>query len=178
MSYASILAAQGQNYMYKSLIGWSHLGSLIVKNLRQPWHTCATIGQGMKRKFTVKLLLSRKEGADFDHLVDAPEKSHLWWEQLNETRNMSSSWEILKNSKRYVVPVKMLGPQKRSQNPNSLHGWPCGTGSSQGRGRSRSPTRWLESPSQGPPDICIYTTPSDCHDSSLISCLENWKLCN
>ena len=38
MSYASILAAQKQNYMNISLIGWSHLGSLIVKNLRQPWH--------------------------------------------------------------------------------------------------------------------------------------------
>ena len=38
MSYASILAAQRQNYMNISLIGWSHLGSLIVKNLRQPWH--------------------------------------------------------------------------------------------------------------------------------------------
>ena len=37
MSYASILAAQRQNYMNLSLIGWSHLGSLIVKNLRQPW---------------------------------------------------------------------------------------------------------------------------------------------
>ena len=38
MSYASILAAQRQNYMNISLIGWSHLGSIIVKNLRQPWH--------------------------------------------------------------------------------------------------------------------------------------------
>ena len=39
MSYASILAAQRQNFMNISLIGWSHLGSLIVKNLWQPWHT-------------------------------------------------------------------------------------------------------------------------------------------
>ena len=39
VSYASILAAQRQNYMNISLIGWSHLGSLIVKNLRQPWLT-------------------------------------------------------------------------------------------------------------------------------------------
>ena len=37
VSYALILAAQRQNYMNISLIGWSHLGSLIVKNLRQPW---------------------------------------------------------------------------------------------------------------------------------------------
>ena len=38
MSYASILAAQRQNYMNISLIGWSHLRSPIVKNIRQPWH--------------------------------------------------------------------------------------------------------------------------------------------
>ena len=37
LQYASILAAQKQNYMNISLIGWYHQGSLIVKNLRQPW---------------------------------------------------------------------------------------------------------------------------------------------
>ena len=68
--------------------------------------------------------------------------------------------------------------KKRSQNPNSLHDWLCGTGSSQGRGRWRSPTRWLESPSQGPPDICINMANSDWNDSSLISFLKFWKLCN
>ena len=36
MSYASILAAQRQKDMNISLIGWSHLGSPIVKNIRQP----------------------------------------------------------------------------------------------------------------------------------------------
>ena len=56
MSYASILAAQRQNYMNISLIGWSHLGSLIVKNLRQPWHksTKATIKRSLGPKSQLK----------------------------------------------------------------------------------------------------------------------------
>ena len=40
VSYASIfIATQRPKTMDISLIGWPHLGSLIVKNLRQPWHT-------------------------------------------------------------------------------------------------------------------------------------------
>ena len=38
MSYASILAAQRQNDMNISLIGWFHLGSPIVSNKRWPCH--------------------------------------------------------------------------------------------------------------------------------------------
>ena len=53
-----------------------HLDNVVVTYIFIE-HTLETIGQGMKRKFTVTLLKSRKEGADFDHLVDTPEKSHL-----------------------------------------------------------------------------------------------------
>ena len=62
----------------------------------------------------------------------------------------------------------MLRPQKRSKDPNSLHGWPYGTGSSQGRERWRSPTRWLESPSQGAPVICNLKLESPIQDPPAI----------